>query len=136
MGAASRADSNGTESNETELAPELNYTTATRLLAERQLASCAREITTADLKADMAAGLSDAAVERLLGGTATSFNLSAQDQEDYDKAIRGDTVRKESPSILGVQVHNIPLWLQLVYMIAVVAAISYVVMLAVRKLMA
>merc|ERR1712039_53605 len=134
--ALAAAGANETEANGS-LKPELNYTTATRLLAERQLKSCSQEITTADLAADQGAGLSDAAVERLLGGTAFEFKLTEVDLLEYDKAIKEEvSLRREAPSILGVQVHNVPWWLQILYMVGVLAALIYVVMLAVNKLMA
>jgi len=120
---------NGTDSEAT-----LNYTQAARLLAERQLASCSTEVTAADLEADKGGGLSDAAVERLLGGAAAGFNLTEQDRDLLDQAIKGEIVNSEAPAILGVQVHSIPVWLQICYMLGVIAAVSYVVLLVVRSL--
>merc|ERR1712187_673360 len=94
-------------------------------------------MTTADLASDKGGGLSDAAVDRLLGGPATSFNLTTEDFNDYDNAIKNEvSIKKDAPSILGVQVDRVPWWLQIVYMVGVVVAMCYVVMLAVNKLMA
>merc|ERR1712151_1442734 len=108
------------------LKPELNYTIATRKLAERQLASCAREFTTADLKAEKGVGLSDAAVDRLLGGPASASTFSEEDFAAYDKAIREEVSHRQGgTAILRIQVHNIPHWPQIVYMIAVVVVMVY-----------
>mmetsp|Transcript_90889 Transcript_90889/g.266107 ORF Transcript_90889/g.266107 Transcript_90889/m.266107 type:complete len:228 (-) Transcript_90889:164-847(-) len=114
----------------------LNYTEATRELAFRQLASCSREVTAADLEADKAGSLSEAAVDRLLGGPATGFNLTDEDRELFDKALRIEIVNAEAPSILGIQVHRVPWWLQILYMVGVVAAVSWVVLLVVQRLTA
>ncbi|CAE8610627.1 unnamed protein product [Polarella glacialis] len=112
----------------------MDYNKAARVLAERQMAACSREVTAADVQAHKAGGLSEAAVERLLGGTALGFQLTEEDQKAYDKAFSEEIVSSEAPSIMGVQVHRVPLWLQILYMVAVIAAISYVVLLVVRQL--
>mmetsp|Transcript_98832 Transcript_98832/g.313712 ORF Transcript_98832/g.313712 Transcript_98832/m.313712 type:complete len:225 (+) Transcript_98832:86-760(+) len=114
----------------------LNYTEATRALALRQLASCSREVTAADLEADKAGTLSEAAADRLLGGPALGFSLLDEERELYDKAFRSEIVNAEAPSILGIQVHRVPWWLQILYMVGVVAAVSYVVLLVVQRLTA
>eukprot|EP00439_Symbiodinium_sp_Y106_P041115 s1900_g5.t1 len=56
------------------------------------------------------------------------------DRELYDKALAGEASNSEAPSIMGV--HRVPLALQLLYMVGVVAAVSYVVFLVVRQLTA
>eukprot|EP00929_Paragymnodinium_shiwhaense_P010361 TRINITY_DN114984_c0_g1_i1.p1 TRINITY_DN114984_c0_g1~~TRINITY_DN114984_c0_g1_i1.p1 ORF type:complete len:237 (-),score=52.59 TRINITY_DN114984_c0_g1_i1:104-760(-) len=115
--------------------PSLNYTAATRLLAERQLAACSREITAADLEVEKASGqLSEAAIERLLGGPALAYDLGGDEREAYDRALKGQRVDSDAPSIMGIQVHKVPLPLQLLYMVGVVGALVYVMMFAVRKL--
>lgn len=119
--------------------PTLNYTEATRVLAERMLATCTREVTMADADALRGpGGLSETAVERLLNGATEpavlETNLTTQERETWDKALKGELVNDEAPAIMGVKVHNIPVWLQCFYLIAVFAAASYVVMLAVNKL--
>ncbi|CAK0860268.1 unnamed protein product [Prorocentrum cordatum] len=114
--------------------PTVNYTEATRLLAERQLAFCAHEITAADLEADKGSGLSDMATERLLGGPAFEVAMSDADRLAFDEAFAGEIAETEAPSIMGVQVHRVPWWLQILYMIGVVVLLSYVVMLAVGQL--
>ncbi|CAE8720941.1 unnamed protein product, partial [Polarella glacialis] len=56
----------------------MDYNKAARVLAERQMAACSREVTAADVQAHKAGGLSEAAVERLLGGTALGFQLTEE----------------------------------------------------------
>jgi len=117
--------------------PALNYSQATRVLAERQLASCSREITAADLEVDKSGSLSDAAVDRLLGGPAAdNTGLSTEEKELFDKAFRGEIANTDAPSIMGVQVHKVPVWLQVLYMVGVIAAVSCLVMFIVQRLTA
>ncbi|CAK9066174.1 unnamed protein product [Durusdinium trenchii] len=112
---------------------ELSYEQTARMLAERQLAQCAREVTSADLEAHAAGRLSDAVVDRLVAIEGSEPTLSAEDREQFEAAGSGSS---EGPSILGVQVHRIPVGLQLLYMILVVVAVSYVVFMVVRQLTA
>mmetsp|Transcript_70025 Transcript_70025/g.167268 ORF Transcript_70025/g.167268 Transcript_70025/m.167268 type:complete len:200 (+) Transcript_70025:56-655(+) len=112
-----------------------SYEKAARQLAEKQMAACSREATAADVHALRSGGLGDAAVERLLAASLGP-DLSAEDRELYDKALAGEASNSEAPSIMGVQVHRVPLALQLLYMVGVVAAVSYVVFLVVRQLTA
>eukprot|EP00931_Biecheleriopsis_adriatica_P050981 TRINITY_DN29536_c0_g1_i1.p1 TRINITY_DN29536_c0_g1~~TRINITY_DN29536_c0_g1_i1.p1 ORF type:complete len:226 (+),score=69.82 TRINITY_DN29536_c0_g1_i1:28-678(+) len=115
----------------------VSYEKAARLLAERQLAACSKEVTAADLQAHQASGLGDAAVERLLGGAAISGPLlTEEDHVLFEKALKGETTDAEAPSIMGVQVHEVPLALQVLYMTTIVAVVCYVVMLVVRQLTA
>uniref|UniRef100_A0A7S1RH42 Uncharacterized protein n=1 Tax=Alexandrium catenella TaxID=2925 RepID=A0A7S1RH42_ALECA len=114
----------------------MNYSEAARALALRQLASCSREVTAVDLEATKAGSLSDSAVDRLLGGPALGFSLTDEDKELFDKALRSEIVNAEAPSILGIQVHRVPWWLQILYMVGVVALVSYVVFFVVQRLTA
>lgn len=114
--------------------PTMNYSEATRTLAYRQLASCIREITAADLDAHKSNTLSDSAAERLLGGPALGSNLSAEDRKAYDQALKGERVDGVAPSIMGVQVHRVPWWMQILYMLLVVAALCWVIKIAVERL--
>mmetsp|Transcript_46847 Transcript_46847/g.111483 ORF Transcript_46847/g.111483 Transcript_46847/m.111483 type:complete len:233 (-) Transcript_46847:56-754(-) len=115
--------------------PTLNYSEATRVLAERQLASCARMATAADVEADKApGGLAETAVERLLGGVAKEFNLTDADREAFSDAFRQERVDTDAPELLGIQVHRVPWWLQIIYIVAVLAAVCYVVYLVVIRL--
>jgi len=123
-----------TESNN--FTPTLNYTEASQLLAERQLAACSREVTMADLEADKGGSLSEAAVDRLIGGLASGFNLTEEDRELFEKASRSEHVNSEAPSIVGIQVHRVPWWLQILYIVGVVAATCYFVMFVARSLTA
>lgn len=113
---------------------ELTYEKAARHLAEKQLALCSREVTKADLDAhDSGSRLSDAVVDRLLS-REEGPELSPEERELFEHADKGGF--SEAPSILGVQVHRVPVGLQLLYMILVVVAVSYVILLVVRQLTA
>jgi len=126
-------DADGNESNASE--PKLNYSEATRALATAQLASCARSVTLADVEADAGGSLSETAVERLLGGAAIGFNLTAEEHEVMDSAFKNRMADDGyGPALLGIQVHRVPWWLQIIYMLGVVGALCYVVMTAVGKL--
>jgi len=123
--------------------PRLNYENATRLLAERLLTACGREVTLADMEADRAGTLSEAALERLLAGAMSpEVNenenpmppITEAETESWDQAMRGEIANDEAPAILGIQVHKIPLWAQCGYLVLVFAAACYVVMLVVNKL--
>ncbi|CAK9001997.1 Uncharacterized protein SCF082_LOCUS7143 [Durusdinium trenchii] len=59
---------------------ELSYEQTARMLAERQLAQCAREVTSADLEAHAAGRLSDAVVDRLVAIEGSEPTLSAEDR--------------------------------------------------------
>lgn len=112
------------------------YADATRALVERQLASCVVSITRGDLlTAESPGGLSESDVDRLLGSTAIGTNLTEKQKEMVDNAMKNERRRDgESPAILGIQVHTVPWWGQILYMLGVVAAACYVVFLAIRKL--
>merc|ERR1719506_3668471 len=114
--------------------PQHNYSEATRILATAQLANCARAVTLADVEADEKGSLSETAVERLLGGSALGFNLTEQEYDTMDAAFKNQQVNSEAPALLGIQVHRVPWWLQILYMIGVVAALFWVIMKAVGAL--
>lgn len=114
--------------------PSLNYTEATRVLALRQLASCSRGVRPTDIEADRGGGLGDGAVERLLGGAAVDFNLTEDESDLYDKAFKGELVNDEAPAILGMQVHKLPLFMQIFYLVGVIALVSWVVLMVVKML--
>merc|ERR1712070_166177 len=117
--------------------PQYNYSEATRILAVAQLASCARTVTLADVEADTSGSLSEIAVERLLGGPqAVGFNLTEEEHQTIDDAFRNQQASSEAPALLGIQVHRVPWWLQILYMIGVVAALAWVIMKAVTALTA
>merc|ERR1712176_1096054 len=101
-------DENGTQSE-----PTMNYSEATRMLAIAQLASCARSVTLADIAAASSGELSDSAAERLLGGPALGFNLSEEEKELFESAVKNQQTDADAPQLLGIQVHNVPVWLQI-----------------------
>ena len=114
---------------------QLSYEKAARQLAERQMAQCSHEVTQADLDAhDTGSRLSDGVVDRLLSAGLQSPEMSLEERELFEQAE--EVSFGEAPSILGVQVHRVPVGLQLLYMILVVVAVSYVVLLVVRQLTA
>merc|ERR1711865_687747 len=120
-----------------ESTPSMNYSEATKALAVAQLASCARSVTIVDAATDEKGSLSEDAVERLLGGsTSLGFNLTEEEHHTMDDAFRNQVYSSEAPSLMGIQVHSIPWWLQIVYMLGVVGALSYVIMKAVGSLSA
>jgi hypothetical protein len=117
-------------------ATKLNYSEATRVLAVAQLANCVRTVTLADVETDSAGSLSETAVERILGGSAVGLNMTEEEMEFMDDAFKTQQSNSEAPQLLGVQVHNIPLPLQILYMVGVVGALCYVIMKAVGSLSA
>mmetsp|Transcript_2035 Transcript_2035/g.5144 ORF Transcript_2035/g.5144 Transcript_2035/m.5144 type:complete len:225 (-) Transcript_2035:40-714(-) len=119
-------------------APALNYAEAARLLAERQLATCIREVTAADIEVDKAGSLSDTAVDRMLGGPAPAegLRLDAAEKDQFDQAFRSEVVNSDAPSIMGVQVHQVPRWLQMAYLVGVILAMCGVLYVVVQRLTA
>eukprot|EP00747_Dinoflagellata_sp_TGD_P185997 gnl/TRDRNA2_/TRDRNA2_42805_c0_seq1.p1 gnl/TRDRNA2_/TRDRNA2_42805_c0~~gnl/TRDRNA2_/TRDRNA2_42805_c0_seq1.p1 ORF type:complete len:161 (+),score=46.45 gnl/TRDRNA2_/TRDRNA2_42805_c0_seq1:2-484(+) len=115
--------------------PTMNYTEAARVLAERQLASCYRTVNAADVEADNGpGGLSDDAADRLLGGLAVGYNITDEEWDVINKALSAETTASEAPQILGIQVHSVPLFLQILYILGVGAAVCFVVRLVVQQL--
>merc|ERR1712113_267259 len=92
------------------------------------------EITMSDLEADKGKGLSEAAVNRLTGGLAAGLNLSQEDYESFDKTFRAEKKDGDGPQVMGIKVHHVPWWLQILYMIGVVGAMTWVVLMGVKKL--
>jgi len=115
---------------------KLNYSEATRVLAVAQLANCVRTVTLADVETDTAGSLSETAVERILGGSAVGLNMTEEELEFMDDAFKTQQSNTEAPALLGIQVHSIPLPLQIIYMVGVVGALCYVIMKAVGMLSA
>jgi hypothetical protein len=115
----------GEDGNET---TTMNYSEATRILAVAQLASCARSVTLADIAAATSGELSDAAAERLLGGPALGLELTEEEKQAFDNAVKNHQTDSDAPQMFGVQVHNVPLFLQIFYMVAVVGAMFFVVL--------
>jgi len=127
---------NGSDS---ESEPTLNYTEATRVLAERMLTACTREVTMADAEAVREpGGLTETAVDRLLNGatepSALETNMTEKERDTWEKALKGELVNDEAPAILGIKVHRVPVWLQCLYLIGVVVAVAYLVSIVVKKL--
>merc|ERR1711918_120045 len=79
---------------------------------------------------------SESAMDRILGGAALNFNLTEEEYVTIDNAYRNQVASTEAPALLGIQVHRVPWWLQILYMIGVVAALAWVIMKAVTALTA
>lgn len=110
----------------------LNTTTAGRKLAEIQLASCIENIREDDVGEVNANTLNITRVKEILGDEKAVFS---EDDMDYlTKAMRGEMYEGDAPSIMGVAVHNVPLPLQLMYIVIVGACIVWLVAKLVTKL--
>merc|ERR1719407_232732 len=63
-----------------------------------------------------------------------SYNMTEEERDTMDDAFRNQQANSGEPALLGIQVHRVPWWLQIIYMIGVVAALAWVIMKAVGKL--
>merc|ERR1719379_1846479 len=113
----------------------LNFSEAAKVLAKRQLSACVDNINANHTtKSREPGGLNDEEIDEILTGANSTANLTEETSTLYNKALKGELVNDEAPALLGLQVHKVPKALQILYMLAVLGALIFIIMKAVNRL--